>query len=279
MEQRKCTRTIRYVDGINHCWERKGVRKAPDGTSRSLRKYVDKKNQERCRITAVKCQGYLAREPSGNDGSEADRIPIHVSHRTVRTATGRVKMYLAPTETREARIREYPTDLARACEEERKRGAVWVPMDGSYCHVMVDRRPDEVERQVQRGARDNLAYHSMRRPAGCGCRVIHGRPRIHHAARVITERRLAPIIREGGSKQLAAPMVHHPEVPGTTIGTIEKGVLSTSLNRWSLRWCSPLAKRLRFTTTRIWMPGHSLRDCKGARCQLFAHITGTERGS
>lgn len=143
IEEWECKRTIRCVDGTNRSRGKQGKGKAPDGTSRYLKQFVDRENEEGRSVTAVDCQRYLASMPSTDDQSdEASRTPVKVCNETVRTWLRGLgyrhmegKKGFAPTEARKARVREYLIDLARACAQEREDSAVLVFMDESYCHV------------------------------------------------------------------------------------------------------------------------------------------------
>lgn len=116
--------------------------RAPNGKQKLLKKYVDRENEEGRSVMVVKCQGYLLSSPSRIDESKTDRIPVQVSHETVRTLSQNLRCNdweglrgFASTATRKMRVREYLIDLAKACKEERKEDAVLMVMDESYGHV------------------------------------------------------------------------------------------------------------------------------------------------
>lgn len=85
VEQWESNGTIRSVEGRNRSRARKGKGKAPDGTTKYLKQYIDRENQRGRNVTAVECRRFLASEPRTEDESDASRIPVQVSHRTVCT--------------------------------------------------------------------------------------------------------------------------------------------------------------------------------------------------
>lgn len=64
------------------------MEKGHHGTYRLLKKYVDWENEQGRSVTVVKCHGYSSSKPSkpsSVDELQAERIPVHISHETVRT--------------------------------------------------------------------------------------------------------------------------------------------------------------------------------------------------
>lgn len=96
--------------------------------------------------TRCNCDGVYARprqnarlgqrkgRPSGYRFAPLARPPAP-GHPTSATSTRRQGQGFAPTEARDARVRKYPVDLAKARTMEREEGAVLVSMDGNPRHV------------------------------------------------------------------------------------------------------------------------------------------------